>query len=158
MNALRIQDASGCEGKEQGLTIRNNGGAEINRLRAAGYDLEPEPGTLAVCGEPRCADLLFGRAEGGNSHLRVAFVGVALCASGQMCRQMRRLSVCGDAGPAIEFTLTGNRQGFRAFGEEMSHIRLGKGQGMGTAGNRPLFQKATTEERKLLQGDGVSVE
>lgn len=101
---------------------------------------------------------LFGRAEGGNSHLRVAFVGFASCASGQMCRQMRRLSVCGDAGPAIEFTLTGNRQGFRAFGEEMSHIRLRKGQGMGTAGNRPLFQKATTEERKLLQGDGVSVE
>jgi len=102
--------------------------------------------------------LLFARAEGGNSHLRVAFVGVALCASGQMCRQTPRWSVCGDGGPAIEFTLTGGRQGFRAFGEEMGHIRLREGQGMGTPGNGPIFQKATAKEREFLQRDRVSVQ
>ncbi len=49
--SFSIQDAEGCKGKEQGLTILNDGGGEINLLRAAGYDLAaPEPGTLAACG------------------------------------------------------------------------------------------------------------
>jgi hypothetical protein len=47
--SFSIQNATGCPGKEQGLSILNDGGGEINILRAAGYDLAPEPGTLAVC-------------------------------------------------------------------------------------------------------------
>lgn len=48
--SFSIQDATGCQGKEQGLTIVSDGGGEINLLRAAGYDVAPEPGTLAICG------------------------------------------------------------------------------------------------------------
>jgi len=48
--SFSIQDAEGCKGKEQGLSILNDGGGEVNVLRAAGYDLAPEPGTLVICG------------------------------------------------------------------------------------------------------------
>ncbi len=46
-----IQDAEGCPGEDAGLTILNDGGAEINLLNAVGYDIvTPEPGTLGLLG------------------------------------------------------------------------------------------------------------
>jgi len=49
-----IQDAEGCPGTDAGLSIRNDGGAEINILNAVGYDLQPtatpEPGTIILFG------------------------------------------------------------------------------------------------------------
>lgn len=50
--SLSIQDAQDCSGQEQGLTILNDGGAEVNILNAVGYDLAtaPEPGTFVMVG------------------------------------------------------------------------------------------------------------
>jgi hypothetical protein len=50
-----IQDAEGCPGEDAGLTIKNDGGAEINILNAIGYDVHstastPEPGTMTLLG------------------------------------------------------------------------------------------------------------
>jgi hypothetical protein len=48
-----IQDAEGCPGTDKGLSILNDGGAEINELNAIGYDLTsatPEPGTMSLFG------------------------------------------------------------------------------------------------------------
>jgi hypothetical protein len=49
-----VQDAEGCPGTDGGLTILNDGGAEVNMLNAVGYELYPstsavpEPRTLFV--------------------------------------------------------------------------------------------------------------
>lgn len=44
-----VQDAQGCPGKEQGLSIKNDGGAEVNILNALGYEIAtPEPTTIAL--------------------------------------------------------------------------------------------------------------
>lgn len=46
---LSVQDARGCPGNDVGLSILNDGGAELNILNAVGYDLAtPEPGTLIL--------------------------------------------------------------------------------------------------------------
>jgi hypothetical protein len=52
-----VQDAEGCPGEDAGLSILNDGGAEINILNAVGYDLAPttttptpEPGTVCLFG------------------------------------------------------------------------------------------------------------
>jgi hypothetical protein len=54
---LSVQDAEGCPGVDAGLSILNDGGAEINILNAVGYDVKsssttatPEPGTVAMLG------------------------------------------------------------------------------------------------------------
>ncbi len=44
-----IQDAQGCPGTDAGLTILDDGDAELNMLNAVGYDIAvPEPGSLGV--------------------------------------------------------------------------------------------------------------
>ncbi len=52
---LSVQDAQGCAGVDAGLSILNDGGAEINILNAVGYDVKsssttpaPEPGSIAL--------------------------------------------------------------------------------------------------------------
>jgi PEP-CTERM motif len=47
-----IQDATGCAGKDAGLSILNDGGAEINILDAIGYNLKstPEPAMMGLLG------------------------------------------------------------------------------------------------------------
>jgi hypothetical protein len=52
---LSVQDAEGCSGVDAGISILNDGGAEINILNAVGYDVKsssttatPEPGTVAM--------------------------------------------------------------------------------------------------------------
>ena len=51
---LSVQDAEGCPGVDKGLSILNDGGAEINILNAVGFDTPntatPEPGTMALFG------------------------------------------------------------------------------------------------------------
>jgi hypothetical protein len=52
--SFSVQDAEGCPGTDAGLTILNDGGAEINMLNAVGYELYPstssvpEPRTLYI--------------------------------------------------------------------------------------------------------------
>jgi hypothetical protein len=52
--SFSVQDAEGCPGTDGGLTILNDGGAEINMLNAVGYELYPntssvpEPRTLFI--------------------------------------------------------------------------------------------------------------
>ncbi len=52
--SFSVQDADGCPGTDAGLTILNDGGAEINMLNAVGYELYPsissvpEPLTLVI--------------------------------------------------------------------------------------------------------------
>jgi hypothetical protein len=46
-----VQDGTGCPGEDAGLSIRNDGGSEINILNAVGYDLvAPEPGAMTLIG------------------------------------------------------------------------------------------------------------
>lgn len=50
--SLSVQDAEGCAGADAGLSITNDGGAEINILNAVGYDVKtiatPEPSTVGM--------------------------------------------------------------------------------------------------------------
>jgi hypothetical protein len=52
-----IQDAEGCPGTDAGLSITNDGHAEINILNAVGYDL-PGPSTTPETPEPATIVLL----------------------------------------------------------------------------------------------------
>ena len=49
---LSVQDAEGCPGADAGLSILNDGGAEVNILNAVGYDLPvsetPEPCSMVL--------------------------------------------------------------------------------------------------------------
>jgi hypothetical protein len=59
---LSVQDAYGCPGVDAGLSILNDGGAEVNILNAVGYDLAaPEPGTMALFGLGLTAIALYRR-------------------------------------------------------------------------------------------------
>jgi hypothetical protein len=62
-----VQDAEGCAGTDAGLSILNDGNAEINILNAVGYDLvsattaTPEPGTIVLLGAGLTAVALYRR-------------------------------------------------------------------------------------------------
>jgi hypothetical protein len=53
--SFSVQDAQGCPGTDGGLTILNDGGAEINMLNAVGYELYPSVSSVP---EPRTLFLL----------------------------------------------------------------------------------------------------
>lgn len=65
--SLSVQDAEGCSGIDAGLTILNDGGAEINMLNAVGYELYPstspvpEPRTLFILIPVLLLVTFFGR-------------------------------------------------------------------------------------------------
>jgi hypothetical protein len=64
--SFSVQDAEGCPGTDGGLTILNDGGAEINILNAVGYELKsssavPEPRTLFLLVPVLLAGAYFGR-------------------------------------------------------------------------------------------------
>jgi hypothetical protein len=65
-DSLSVQDAVICPGIDAGLTILNDGGAEINMLNAVGYELYPssspvpEPRTLFIL-VPVLLVVYFGR-------------------------------------------------------------------------------------------------
>jgi len=50
-----VQDAEGCAGTDAGLTILNDGGAEINMLNAVGFELYPSTSSVP---EPRMLFIL----------------------------------------------------------------------------------------------------
>jgi hypothetical protein len=51
-----VQDAEGCPGEDAGLSIKNDGGSEINILNAVGFDV---PESTSAVPEPNSAALLF---------------------------------------------------------------------------------------------------
>ena len=64
-----IQDAEACAGTDKGLSILNDGGAEVNILNAIGYDVPtktsatPEPGTIILLGAGLAAIAAYRRGH-----------------------------------------------------------------------------------------------
>ena len=74
---ISVQDAQDCGANgtpsDQGLTILNDGGAEVNILNAVGFDVNPapEPGTLGLLGASLAA-LIFAKRRYGRAASRPA--------------------------------------------------------------------------------------